>query len=286
MNLPVRVPRAVRLLVAAVVGWSVIVCGSADAQDPRRIVSLNLCADQMLLALADRDQIASLSPLAADPSLSYLSGRVGSLPLNGGKGEAILFSGADLVLAGTFGQQARTALLRRRGLEVVTLEPWRSIEDGRRQVRMLASRLGHPERGDALIGAIDRALARSRDIVPGSRSILTYYRRGYVPASDSLTGELLRHMGFRLHQDGMGLSRGGVARLEAIVMNPPDFLLLDDAAERAVDNGSALLVHPALAATVPAGRRLSVAGRLTICGGPSLPAAIEALAGEVLSKVR
>ena len=37
---------------------------------PERIVSLNLCADQMLLALADRGQIAALSHLATDPGIS------------------------------------------------------------------------------------------------------------------------------------------------------------------------------------------------------------------------
>jgi iron complex transport system substrate-binding protein len=281
-----RTPRCLRLVAGLVAAWSAAFLAGAAAQEPRRVVSLNLCADQMLLALADRDQIASLSPLAADPALSYLADRVGSLPVNDGKGETILFGGADLVLAGTFGQQARTALLRRQGIEVVALEPWRSIADGRRQIRMMAARLGHPDRGEALIAAIDDALARTRNIVPASRSVLTYYRRGYVPASDSLTGELLRHMGFRPHQDGLGLSRGGVARLEAIVMNPPDFLLMDEAAGRAVDNGSALFVHPALTAAVPPGRRLSVAGRLTICGGPSLPAAIDILANEVRARVR
>ncbi|MET0429811.1 MAG: ABC transporter substrate-binding protein [Microvirga sp.] len=285
-----RRPLALGLAAGLFAGCAALLPGGAVAGEPRRIVSLNLCADQMLLALADRDQIGSLSPLAADPGLSYLAGRVGALPVNGGKGEAILFGGADLVLTGTFGQQARTALLRRQGLAVVALDPWRSLADGRRQVRMLAARLGHPERGEALVGAIDDALARSRDIVPEVAprpvSVLTYYRRGYVPASESLTGELLRHMGFRLHQEDLSLSRGGLARLEAIVMNPPDFLLLDEAAERAVDNGSALLVHPALAAAVPPGRRLSIPGNLTICGGPSLPAAIDALAREIRAKVR
>jgi iron complex transport system substrate-binding protein len=259
----------------------------AAAQDrPRRIVSLNLCADQLLLALADRDAIASLSPLATDPSLSFLAGRAAGISVNGGKGETILFSGADLVLAGSFGQHARTALLRRQGLEVLALEPWRSIDHGRGQIRALAARLGQPGRGEALISAIDAALARTKDIVPGAPSILTYYRRGYVPASDSLTGELLRHMGFRLHQDALGLPRGGVARLESVVRTPPDYMLVDEAAGRAMDNGSALLVHPALAQAVPPDRRLAIPGNLTICGGPSIPEALEALAREAKARVR
>jgi iron complex transport system substrate-binding protein len=261
--------------------------GIASAQPkPQRVVSLNLCADQLLLALADREQIASLSPLAKDPSISYLADRAGDLPVNEGKGEAILFSGADLVLSGTYGQQSRTALLKGQGLDVLSLEPWRSLEHGREQIRIVARRLGHPKRGEALIAEIDKALARTRSIVSPTRSILTYYRRGWVPASNSLIGELLRHVGFTLHQDALGLAYGGVARLESIVAAPPDHMLMDDDAGQAVDNGSALLVHPALAEVVPLARRLVMPGRLSICGGPSTVAAIDALGAQARAKAR
>jgi iron complex transport system substrate-binding protein len=53
---------------------------------------------------------------------------------------------------------------------------------------------------------------------------------------------------------------------------------------RAIDNGSALLVHPALADAVPRPRRLSVAGALSICGGPSTPALIDVLAAQARTK--
>jgi iron complex transport system substrate-binding protein len=252
---------------------------------PHHVVSLNLCADQLLVRLGDRDRIASLSPLVRDPSLSFLESQAAGLPVNAGKGEAILFSGADLVLAGSFGQQSRTALLRRRGLEVMELEPWRSLEHGREQIRAVAKRLGHPERGEALIAEIDAALARTKDIVPGKRSILTYYRRGWVPASNSLISELLKHMGFSLQQDVLGMKRGGVVRLESIVTSPPDYLLMHEDDAEAVDNGSALLTHRALRETVPADRRLVIPGRLAICGGPSTPTLIDALAREIRTKV-
>ncbi len=256
------------------------------AERPSRVVSLNLCADQLLLRLADPHQIGSLSPLSRDTAMSHLAGEARAFAANDGKGESILFSGADLVVTGTFGQQARTALLRRQGFDVETLEPWRSLAHGREQIRSLAKRLGHADRGEILIAEIDDALARSSNIVPPGRSILVYYRRGWVPASDSLVGEILRHMGFVLHQDALGLKRGGVVRLETIVSSPPDFLLLDEDSARAVDNGSALLTHPALAAAVTPERRLFVAGALSLCGGPSTPALIDALAAQVRAKIR
>ncbi|NIX77865.1 ABC transporter substrate-binding protein [Microvirga terricola] len=274
-------------LLFALGGLAPLATETALAQTaPQGVVSLNLCADQLLLRLADREQIVSLSPLVRDPSLSFLVAEASGVPSNEGKGEAILFSRADLVLAGSFGQLARTALLRRQGLDVLELDPWRSLDHGREQIRLVAKRLGHPERGEALIAEIDAALARTRDIVPAKRSILPYYRRGWVPASNSLISELLIHMGFTLQQDTLGMKRGGVVRLESIVTSPPDYLLVHDDDAEAVDNGSALLVHRALLTAVPPDRRLVIAGRLAICGGPSTPALIDALAREIRAKVR
>lgn len=261
--------------------------GSTAAEPaPKRVVSINLCADQLLLALADREQIASLSFLARDRSLSFLADQAADLPANDGRGEAILFSDADLVLADYFGERNRTALLQRQGMEVLSMAPWQSLAQGREQIRTLARRLGHPERGEALVAAIDAALERSKDIVRGKPSILAFERRGWVPGTNSLFGEVLQHMGFTLHQEALGLGQGGVARLESIVARPPDHMLMDEDADRAVDNGSALLVHPALTAIVPPDRRLILANRLSICGGPSTPEAIDALAEQVRAKVR
>jgi iron complex transport system substrate-binding protein len=253
---------------------------------PERIASLNLCTDQLLLALADRGQIASLSRLAQDPALSFMADRAAGLPLNDSKAEAVLFTKPDLVLTGTYGEQDRVALLKRQGLEVLQLGPWSSLEDGRGQIRVLARRLGHPERGEALIARIDAALERARDTVPAKRSILVYERGGWVMAARSPLSEVLVHMGFRLHQEAIGLDAGGAVRLETIVTAPPDFMLVDADSRHAVDNGSALVRHPALIAAVPMERRVTVPGKLTICGGPSTPVAIDSLAAEVKAKVR
>ena len=251
-----------------------------------RVASLNLCTDQLLLALADRSQIASLSRLARDPSMSFMAEDAAGFRVNDGGVEPLLFDRPDLVLAGTYGQQEQAALLKRQGFEVLSLGSWSSLEDGRGQVRNLAHRLGHPERGEDLIARIDRALERARGIVRDKRSILVYERGGWVAGARSPLGEILALMGFSPHQEALGLSAGGAARLETIVVIPPDFLLVDADSGKARDNGTALFAHPALADAVPPERRLAIPGRLTICGGPATPAAIDALRAEVQAKVR
>ncbi|MET0527565.1 MAG: ABC transporter substrate-binding protein [Microvirga sp.] len=259
---------------------------AAQAQGrPQRIVSLNLCTDQMLLALADREQIASLSPLIRDASISFMAEKAGGLPVNDGSAETILFSGADLVLTGTYTRQNQAALLRGQGLNVLALGPWTSLAEGREQIRTIAKAIGHPERGEALVQEIDAALERTKGIAKSKSSVLIYDRGGWVLPAASPTNELLVHMGLVPHHEALGLPHGGMARLETIVTTPPDFLLVDEAAGRMVDNGTALFVHPALVRAVPPERRIVLPSKFTICDGPSTPAAIEALATEISAKV-
>ena len=117
---------------------------------PQRVVSSNLCTDQLVLALADRSQILSLSPLARDPTISFLATDAAELPMNGGRGETIVFSGADLVFAGP-DSHLRRGLLEGQGLPVVVLDTWRDLAHGSERIRNVASRLGHPERGERLL---------------------------------------------------------------------------------------------------------------------------------------
>lgn len=269
------------------------ICGlvaSAVAQaapaTPGRVVSLNLCTDQLLLWLARPDQIASLSPLARDASLSFLAGEAARFPPNAGRGEAILIGGADLVLAGPFDGGARLAMLRRFELPVMTLGLWTSLAQGREQVMALGRALGNPDRAAELVARMDAALARAKDAAPARRSVLVLQRRGYTSGETSILDELLRHMGLEPHAAALGLPSGGVVPLERLIAAPPDYLLMAASDAAAVDQGSALLRHPALAQAVPPERRLVLPDRLTICGGPSTPEAIDALADEIRRKVR
>lgn len=56
---------------------------------PQRIVSINLCADQLVLALADRKQIAGLTKNATDAEMSGEAGAARGLPLLSNSAEQI-----------------------------------------------------------------------------------------------------------------------------------------------------------------------------------------------------
>jgi iron complex transport system substrate-binding protein len=277
-----RAVRRLRLLPLAV---ALLPPAPAQAAPPQRIASLNKCADQLLVTLVQPSRIASVSPIATD-EFSFLAERLKDLPANSGRGESILLSNADLVLAGAFESHVRRHLLARQGFEVVVLNAWTRLDGGKEQIRALSRRLGAEAEGEGLIADIDAALARSRAIAPAPRSVLVLHRRGYTPGDSTILDEIIRHMGLVPYSERLGLPHGGMVPLERLVTDPPDYILMSESDRKGVDQGSALLWHPALLAAVPPERRLYVPPRLTICGGPATPHAINALAREVRAKVR
>jgi iron complex transport system substrate-binding protein len=252
---------------------------AADA--PTRIVSINLCADELLVALADPGQIAGLSVYATDPTLSYVADKAQAFRHDAATAETVVGLNPDLILAGRFTKRATRDMLDRLGYRLELLDAARSIDDSIKQIRQVAALVGHADRGDALIADIEAARARTIAAAPeGKPSAAVYQRRGYVTGGDTLTGELLAIAGFANAGETLAGKSGGFVPLERIVAGPPDFIVVGASVKRAEDQGSALLAHPALARLYPPDRRITLPEKLTVCGGPSLPAALDWLAGE------
>lgn len=262
-------------IVALVLSWPATAAGQ-----PAKIVSLNVCTDQLLLALADPDQIAGVSRFALSREISFLADEARKYPVLRGGAEDVLIADPDLVLAGTFTSRATRDLLKRAGYAVEAVSPVRSIAEGKAQIARVAALLGHPERGAALIADIEAAETEARAGRQLGLSAVYYQRRGFVSGAESLMSDLFATVGLANAADRYGLMRTGSVRLEGIVADPPDILVVSDPAPEARDQGTALILHPALADAVAPERRIAVAERLTICGGPSLAGAIRAIADE------
>src|SRR5262249_10027333 len=69
---------------------------------PQRIVSMNLCTDQLALMLVDRSRIVSISFLGADPAESPLAAMAKGVPINHGLAEEVIAQKPDLVLTGRY----------------------------------------------------------------------------------------------------------------------------------------------------------------------------------------
>ncbi len=269
-----------RLLAAAL-----LVVGGASgalAAGPR-LVSINLCTDQLALELADPDQILGLGPFAIDQLRSPYAERAAAFRRLSGMAEEVVALQPDLVLAGRYTKRATRELVRAQGLPLVELDPPRTIADAVRQLREMAARLGHPERGEEAVSRIDRSLAAARALaLKRPESVLAVQRRGWIAGGGTMVGSIMEAVGLRNAGADLSKGLGRQVPLEVLVASRPDLLLLGATSERADDQGSALLQHPALRRLWPAEKRLVLPERLgASCGGATLADAIDWLARAV-----
>jgi iron complex transport system substrate-binding protein len=271
-----RAPSAGSFLVALLFAAAADI--TAAAEPPRRVVSFNVCADQLVVALAAPEQVAALSPYAVNPTLSVVAEPARAFRQIGWHAESAIPLDPDLVLAGPRDRSVTQRLLGALGFRVVGVDLVSSFAAAREQIRAVAALLGQPRRGEALLARLDAARARLKAVPrPHVSTALLVGRGGYAEGPTSLAAALMAEAGL-MPPPGVPAGIGGFVPLESLVMMRPDLLVLSSAIEEPHDQGSLYLTHPALTALYPPQRRIILPARYTLCGGPALAAAFDYLA--------
>jgi iron complex transport system substrate-binding protein len=265
-------------LLALVVAASPGQGARAESVPPRRVVSFNICADQLVVALADPAQIAGLSPYATQPVLSAVAEQARAFPQIQWHAESTIPLNPDLVLVGPRDRSVTQRLLTALGFRVVEIPFVSTIAQARAQIQKVAELLGQPARGAALLARLDAARERlARVPRPNATTALLVERNGYSEGPASLTAGMIAEAGLK-SPPGAPAGIGGYVSLERLITLRPDILVLHNLIDRPLDQGSVYLTHPALAALYPASRRIILPGQYTMCGGPGLIAGLDLLA--------
>jgi iron complex transport system substrate-binding protein len=261
---------------------ALVLAGStASSATLPRLVSVNVCTDQLLLTLADPEQILGLSRFSRD-GWQLRAGDISSYPVLSGGAEDVLLIRPDVVVASAFDKRSTRELLKAKGLRLAELAVPRTLDEARQQIREAGDITGHPDRAAAEIARLDAALDRARRAVSERHyRVLPLSRRGWVAGSESFIGSLLAETGLRSAAGDLGFAFGGFASLEAIVNLRPDFIVVSQAGDTARDDGQAFLLHPALERFYPPAKRIVIPERMTECGGVLLADALDALTAEV-----
>ena len=268
---------AVAALMMAGSGWM----APALATGPS-IASMNVCTDQLLIALADPGQIVGLSRFSREEWEASAANDARRYPMLSGGAEDLLVLKPDIIVASLFDKRSTRELLREKGLHLAEFAVPRTLDEVRAQIREMGEIVGHPDRAGAEVARLDAALARARQAVADRHyRVLPLSRRGWVAGSDGFVGSLLSETGLFNAAGELGLASGGFASLETIVKLRPDFIVVSQAGDHAGDDGEAFLLHPALARFYPPSRRLVIPARLTECGSATLTEALDVLVKEL-----
>jgi iron complex transport system substrate-binding protein len=245
---------------------------ASAASAPQRVVSLNVCTDEYIFRLLPPDRIAALSYLAADhhPIVSTIADDVArtNIHLIRQSAEEVLAAKPDLVVIDEGAQVRVRAVLARAGIPVADVSWASSLDDIRRVTRQLASALGVPERGEAMLAEMDKNLAAARAMAPNPPvSALIYQPNGYA-ASGSVTEVLMQASGLRNVAPSLGPTRQGTIPVETLVANPPELLIVGSNAGESSSRARQVLNHPALRALPQTTHKVSLDLAPLLCPGP------------------
>lgn len=244
---------------------------------PMRIVSLNVCADQLVTMLVPERRIVALSFLSRDPDFSFIADRVERIPITHGSAEEILPLDPDLVIAGVYTTRETVRLLQAHGIPVLELDLPQDFDGIRRQVRELARELDAVAMGEALIADMDERLAAVAVTTGNDRPrALVYQANSFTAGDGTLADAVIEAAGFDNFATRAGLVGYGYLPLEIVVAGHPDLLIAGYGQSGGQSLSEALLRHPAL--RLGAGRRLAIPSALWACAGPFTVGAVEVLA--------
>ena len=258
---------------------SLLLPSFASASKPQRIVSINLCTDQILMLLVEPKRIASVSALSLDPQSSYMVESASAHHTNHGKSEELLPLNPDLVLASGFAARPAVELMRRLGHRVELIPMATDIAGISKNIRLIASLVEEQEKGEQLIQRMETQIKNISKQFTGTRPKAIFYQpRGYTSGKDTLQDEAMRLAGWRNVASEMGVTGYSSIGLEDLLLAQPKQIFTSTYAPGTSSMAQRQLQHPAIRKLTHERPMVEIDYRLWICGGPMIADAIEVLA--------
>ncbi len=198
-----------------------VLAQAGEAVASPRVMSVDSCADQYVIALSPRQAIVGVSARADDPD-SYMRAHARGLPVRRATTETVLGLKPDVVVRYWGGDARLPEALERRGVKVVRIEDATGFDDVRSNVRAVAAALDQTARGEALIADMDARLARSKGAWKG-RPAMYLTPTGYSSGGDTLMDAMMRAAGLTNLVTGPAWEP---IPLETLVRTPPSAFVL------------------------------------------------------------
>jgi iron complex transport system substrate-binding protein len=242
------------------------------------VASINLCADQLVLTLADPAQIRTVSWLAADPHESMLDEQARQYPLNYGSAEEILQFAPDVVVAGIFTSAFTRALLRNLGYTVIDLAPENSLADIERNIELVGAVLQRDEHAALLIGEMrNRVAALAAARLPRPVTAVVVRPGGFTVGAETLANELMKLAGLRNIVAEGGLDRWGSLSMETLLRSAPELLVYTGYRREQRSLANLVLEHAALTNLSTTTATVTVPAKYWSCGLPASLHSVELL---------
>ena len=256
---------------------------------PQRIVSINLCTDELLLQLVGPERVVALTKFSADPEVSTVASQAKDIKKIQGGIEDVQACRPDLLVGGRFSHKETLRFFERSGIPVLTFGLPKNFEDIYADIRKLAEAAGAPEKGEAIIRGMQDELAILKPkITPGVHSrgdlgrkrAFFFQSGGFVPGSGTFENAIMEAARLENLAASMGIRDYGSLSLEKLIEMKPDVVIFaSDQRKRPTVRGE-VLTHPAIRRALPHVKTVTLPSAILNCGSPASVEAVRILVKE------
>ena len=218
------------LLAAAGLGAAPTPAPSAGPKGaPRRIASLNLTADEVLVEILPTDRLVAVTAASDDVGTSNVVGRVPPSVARFRKAdlERLVALAPDLVVVSEYTDPDFLYLLERSGLRHHRMEGLRSLAGNRQAILDLGAAVGARAGAEKLVARYDAVLAELAERLRGvTRPRVMYWASGMTAGGDTAIGALIDSAGARNVGAEIGVVGIGPVGAERAFTADPDVVLI------------------------------------------------------------
>lgn len=201
---------------------------------PTRIMGTDQFVDTMLLGVVEPSRLVACAAEDKDPSISYIADETKdiqlAIPLNGLSMETLTEAKPDLIIATTYVKQQELQQFRDMGFPVVVVKGPNSVDQVKKDIRLISKAVGETDRGEKVIQKMDEYLKHIKTTLdaqqgpPPKALLVTQMARYGGPGS--MFNDLLEHA--RIHNvlADAGVNNGQTLSPEVIVKSDPDFFIV------------------------------------------------------------
>ncbi|MEN6413552.1 MAG: ABC transporter substrate-binding protein [Veillonellales bacterium] len=201
---------------------------------PRRIVSLTLGTDEILLGLVPVDRIAALTYLSDDPGICSAAEQANQVPVKiRDSAESVISLQPDLVIIADWMNPALAKSVRDAGIPVYVYKTPNTVAEVKQSVLEISRLVGEEAKGRQIVAGMEEELERVDAVVktiPSDQrqTLVALSFMGAFGSKDSLFDDMCRYAGVVNGAAAVGLTKENTLSKEQIVGINPDVLLLPD----------------------------------------------------------
>ena len=212
---------------------------------PKRIASLNLCTDELLLSLADPDQIISLTWLAREESLSAFFEPARPYHQNNGRASDVIPLNPDLVFLSEYFPANALGILETVGIKSVVVPEPRTTKQLLENIRVMSSAIDQVKKGEKLISLFSSRLKSIAEDTSRQKTSALLLSPGIASfGSSAVKIEILKMLNIRvLNQEKPSLANRYLS-IEELTRSSPDFVIIDKYSSDYPSVSEEILKHP------------------------------------------